>query len=265
VIRSLNDRPKTADLLSIMSEVMSQVEDSQSVWRALVAASKKKQGGLYTRYVNRNAAIPLTWTLWKLGLSPNAVSIISFAMTHAALAVLIILGPTLPAAIAAYLLLVFGYMLDSCDGQLARVSGRTSRLGEWLDHSLDVVKLLTVNLTLSYVMITSALAAGESLTLPFIAAALNLLSQPAHFFITNMKVMLFGKEKAATPKAETGGGRAMSAAIRHAADYGVFLLLILLLPWQDLFTWAYFGYGVFALVLLVGHFIQTSRRIARGL
>lgn len=245
---------------------MSQVTDSRTVWRELIASSKKKKGGLYTRYVNRNAAIPLTWLLWRVGLAPNTVSFISFTMTHAALVLLIALGPTLTVAIAAYLLLVLGYILDSCDGQLARVSGRTSRLGEWLDHTLDIIKLLTVNLTLAYLMIVSAIGADQSLTLPFIAAALNILSQPAHFFVINMKAALFEDSKPGTKGIAAVGDSDTSwigAMVRHAADYGFFLPIILLVPWQELFEPVYLAYGVFALMLLIAHFARTSLRIAR--
>ena len=56
----------------------------------------------------------------------------------------------------AYVLLVLGYMLDSCDGQLARVSGKTSKFGEWLDHSLDIVKILNFNMVLGYLLLSAA-------------------------------------------------------------------------------------------------------------
>ena len=103
---------------------MSELDATErDVWGELVAASKKSKGSLYTRYVNRNAAIPLTYTLWRLGVHPNVVSLISSHITHAGLVVLLVLDPSLPVAATAYVLLVLGYMLDSCDGQLARVSG----------------------------------------------------------------------------------------------------------------------------------------------
>ena len=44
------------------------------------------------------------------------------------------------------LLLVAGYLMDSVDGQLARLYGGGSKTGEWLDHTIDCVKTLTLHL-----------------------------------------------------------------------------------------------------------------------
>lgn len=237
-------------------------DSSQSVWQRLLHSSKKGRGGPYTRYVNRHAAIPMTWLLWKAGFSPNVVSIVSFCITHSAFAVIVVTGASIPAAVCAYLLLVFGYMLDSCDGQLARVTGNTSSLGNWLDHSLDIVKIININLVICYVMISAAVAEGGSLTLPFMAAALNILGQTAHFYVVGMKCLLFTAD---SNQAEQRSGRrnVIDGVVMFFADYGIFIMMILLLPWQELFVPVYLGYGVFALLLLIGHFAITSMRVAR--
>lgn len=241
---------------------MNQARHTQSVWKQLVASSKKSKTGIYTYYVNRNAAIPVTWLMWKIGLTPNAVSLISFTVTHVALALLIALGASAPVAIGAYLLLVLGYILDSSDGQLARVSGKISRLGEWIDHSFDIIKLLTINMTLGYVVIQAAVAADQSLTLPFLAVGLNLLSQPAHFFIVNMKIMLLGIQGPETDLRQMSPATVLALLIRHGADYGLFIMIVLLLPWQEVFVPVYLLYGCFYFVLLVAHFVRTSIRVA---
>ncbi len=237
-----------------------------STWRNFIAASKKKKGPLYTRFVNRNAAIPLTYLFWKLGLHPNAVSSISFLVTHTALLLLILWGSAITLVIAAivWFLLALGFVLDACDGQLARVSGRTSALGEWLDHSLDIAKVLNFNMALSFVMISSAIAADQPLTLPFIAAFLNLLSQPAHFFVINMKEKLLAAPGSETRSFGEGSRTGLiSNVIITGADYGLFILIVLLLPRQDLFVPAYLAYGLFYMFIFVAHFARTSRMIAR--
>jgi phosphatidylglycerophosphate synthase len=38
--------------------------------------------------------------------------------------------------------LVLGYALDAADGQLARLRGGGSSLGEWLDHMIDSAKVV---------------------------------------------------------------------------------------------------------------------------
>ena len=42
--------------------------------------------------------------------------------------------------------LVLGYAFDAADGQLARLRGGGSLLGEWLDHMIDSVKVAALHL-----------------------------------------------------------------------------------------------------------------------
>ena len=41
---------------------------------------------------------------------------------------------------------MFGYALDSADGQVARLTGGGSLLGEWLDHMIDSTKIAALHL-----------------------------------------------------------------------------------------------------------------------
>src|SRR5699024_8310762 len=53
------------------------------------------------------------------------------------------------AGVLAAVLLALGYALDSADGQLARLQQTSSLQGEWLDHTLDAVRMPTVHLSVS--------------------------------------------------------------------------------------------------------------------
>ena len=48
-------------------------------------------------------------------------------------------------AVPAALLLVFSYVVDCLDGQLARYTGQTSVIGDYLDKTLDVLKIGIIN------------------------------------------------------------------------------------------------------------------------
>jgi phosphatidylglycerophosphate synthase len=48
-------------------------------------------------------------------------------------------------SLATALLLAAGYVMDSVDGQLARLSGAGSVAGEWLDHTIDCFKTSLVH------------------------------------------------------------------------------------------------------------------------
>lgn len=229
----------------------------QDVWHSLIAASKKPSGSIYTRYVNRNAAIPLTYLFWRLDLHPNTISLISSVVTHTGLVILLALKASVPVVVSAYLLLVLGYMLDSCDGQLARVSGKTSKRGELLDHSLDMVKLLTFNMTLGYLLLMDAIAGTLAFNMVLTAIGLNLLCQPAHFFVISLKDAILGSPQQMNAVQRVRG---VGALLRNAADYGLFMMMILLLPWAQMFLYVYLAYGCFYMLLFVSHFVRTYHR-----
>ena len=52
------------------------------------------------------------------------------------------LRPSLPVGVLVAACWSLGYALDSADGQLARLRGGGSLLGEWLDHMIDSVKVV---------------------------------------------------------------------------------------------------------------------------
>lgn len=75
-------------------------------------------------------------------LTPNVITIGSFLLYTIA-AVLILVGGSW--RIAAAILLPVSYILDCLDGQLARYTGKTSAIGDYLDKTLDVLKIIIIN------------------------------------------------------------------------------------------------------------------------
>ncbi len=74
---------------------------------------------------------------------PNHVTILSFILY--AVGVGLAAATASPVYIAA-ILLPLSYILDCLDGQLARFTGRTSEVGDYLDKTLDVFKIFIINL-----------------------------------------------------------------------------------------------------------------------
>ena len=110
--------------------------------RAARSAGNRSDDGFYSTFVLRRLSKPLTGLAIRLGLSPNAVSLISLAIGLLA-AVLFSLG-SLPATVAAALLLQLSIVVDCVDGEVARRTRRFSTLGAWLDASTDRVKEFAV-------------------------------------------------------------------------------------------------------------------------
>jgi phosphatidylglycerophosphate synthase len=85
-----------------------------------------------TRAKVRGFMTPIAVGLGKLGLSPNALTVIGFLIACVAA-----VAAGLQAWIVAGLLVVFGGVFDLFDGALARATGRVSKLGAFMDSTFD--------------------------------------------------------------------------------------------------------------------------------
>lgn len=122
---------------------------SDEARRALASAQKAvTDTPAYLRWVNRPlggqaAVIAATW-----GWSPNGVTALSAFLGAAG--VTILAGfPTWWSGPVAAILLLLGYILDSADGQLARIQGRGGPAGEWLDHVVDGIRAPLVHIAVA--------------------------------------------------------------------------------------------------------------------
>jgi phosphatidylglycerophosphate synthase len=122
--------------------------------RALESAQKSGAGvPAYTRWVNRRLARYAAAVAHRLGLSPNAVTAISAVVSLAGLVVLLVTGASPLAGAVVATLLAIGYLLDSADGQVARLSGTSSKAGEWLDHVVDAIRTPAIHLAVLVAML----------------------------------------------------------------------------------------------------------------
>lgn len=110
--------------------------------RRLLEQAQKPGHGVpaYTRWVNRRGARHVAAVSYSLGVSPNSVTAASGAVSFIGIVLLVALPRTPGSGIAIAILLAVGYLLDSADGQLARLYGSSSKAGEWLDHVVDAFR-----------------------------------------------------------------------------------------------------------------------------
>jgi phosphatidylglycerophosphate synthase len=85
-----------------------------------------------TRARVRGAALPVAALAGKLGLSPNALTVIGFGI-----ACLAAWAAAAQLWLAAAALTIFGGSFDMLDGGLARLQNRITRFGAFLDSTLD--------------------------------------------------------------------------------------------------------------------------------
>jgi phosphatidylglycerophosphate synthase len=103
----------------------------------------------YGRYVNRPAGRLVAAFAHSFGLTPNGATAISATLSATGIALLAIAKPSLWAGLGVAVLLAAGYVMDSVDGQLARLRGGGSVRGEWLDHTIDSFKESSIHLAVA--------------------------------------------------------------------------------------------------------------------
>ncbi len=112
-------------------------------WRKYV----KPTDGFISRHINRRISFKITSFIVsrKIPITPNHVSIISFLISIGAGIFYILKNP-----IIGGILVQLSSIIDGVDGELARVLGKTSRFGGFLDAVLDRIADIIIIATYAY-------------------------------------------------------------------------------------------------------------------
>lgn len=208
---------------------------------ALRSAQKPQRGtAAYSRHVNRPVARRVAAAAHVIGLTPNGATALSAASSATGLLLLATLRPTPTLGLAIALLLAAGYVMDSVDGQLARLRGGGSLSGEMLDHTVDCVKTVSLHLA----VLVSAFRFPPIDERPWLLVPLGFLIVDIVSFFGLVTMPLLRKLYGAG----TVGTIAPSALppehplrrwVLLPTDYGVFCWMFILLGWPLLFAGAY--------------------------
>ena len=112
--------------------------DSVPAERIAQLQANRVDDGFYSTFVVRRLSKPLTRLALRLGWTPNAVTVLSFAIGLGAAASFAV-GSRWALVLGA-VLLQLSLIVDCVDGEVARATRRFSALGAWLDASTDRVK-----------------------------------------------------------------------------------------------------------------------------
>lgn len=213
----------------------------QSSYRAAVArlASAQKSGAgqpAYLRWVNRPLGRRAAAAAFVLGLSPNAVTLLSGLCSLAALLLIALLPPTMGVALGATALLLAGYALDSADGQLARLTGTGSLAGEWLDHVVDAARLPLFHLAIAIHFFRW----GDSFWL--VGAALGYMLLSSVWFFAQTLAEKLGERGPDAPDAPV-----WMSFVKAPYDVGTVNLIVLALPFPSVFAALYLALFAFTL------------------
>ncbi len=130
--------------------------------------------------VHRPCSRRVTWLALRLGLHANTVSLAGLLLGLAAAVSLA--WPTMGAALLGAILYFASVVLDHSDGEVARLSFTQSRLGEWLDVSIDTIVHAACALALGIAAQQAAewgLWAGIGAAAGFVASAFAAKTAPA--------------------------------------------------------------------------------------
>lgn len=197
-------------------------ETYRSVVARLASAQKgaARSAPAYSRFINRRIGRLLAAFAYRAGLSPNQVTGVSAAHTFAGIGLLIALPPTWWLGVVVAILLLLGYAWDSADGQVARLTGMGSPSGEWLDHMVDALKVVTLPLAMLVGLYRFDAVATWWLLVPVVNAAAS-------------SVMFFGiilteqlrRAHGVTSRASTEGRMPwLRSVLALPTDYGVLCL-----------------------------------------
>ena len=171
--------------------------DARRAERLLLArAAAKPLDGVVSRRLNRPLSRRISALLLRLHVSPTSASVATFALGLVA-AALVAVGAVLPAALVIGGLFVqLASVVDGCDGEIARVTLRTSRFGALLDTLLD--RIVDVAL-----LAALAIAAGFRSTTWTVLAVAVFVSM----FVPYVKAAFESAAQAPLPSARAAFGR----------------------------------------------------------
>lgn len=229
----------------------------QTALGTLAAKQKSPRGiSFYSRWVNRPAGRRLAAMAYVLGMSPNQVSLASGAVTAGGIVVVATVAPTWIAGLAAWFMLTLGFMLDAADGQLARLQGRSSPAGEWLDHVLDAGKMVAV-----HAAVLVSWTRFFDLPLPMLLVPLVFQFAAVVTFTGGTLASLLK-----TPVAERLPLRRPSkirSFLLLAVDYGIFCLVFLAFGSPTVFVFIYTALAVLCVAWLAASSFKWFRELSK--
>ncbi|MDM7830684.1 CDP-alcohol phosphatidyltransferase family protein [Cellulomonas edaphi] len=234
-------------------------ETYREVVRRLGSAQKPaaRSAPAYSRFVNRRLGRYLAAWAYRAGLTPNAVTGLSALATFTGIALLAVLAPGPLLGVLVTLCLVLGYALDSADGQVARLTGRGSAAGEWLDHVVDATKIACLPLALLVGLYRAGTVETAWLVVPLVHAVAGSVLFFAMILTEQMR-----RARGTASVADTGGRLPwLRSLLAVPTDYGVLCLSFLLLVVPAWFFVAYTAIVIFTVLFVAAACVKWFREL----
>lgn len=218
--------------------------------RRIYRESQKPADSYFNLYLARPLAAVVVALLARTRTTPNQVSFLSIAVFQLAMVGLVLL-PGWVGLLVGVGLVELSYVFDCADGQLARLTKRSSPVGALLDFLMDELKayLLVAGIALRWFLQTDAGAYPLLLglgTLVIIGSALSLtkfVRTPEYAEATGTKQLKHGEASGASHQ-RSGPLWPVQLLARLISQYPTTLPLFAVADRLDLFLYAYAGVHV---------------------
>jgi phosphatidylglycerophosphate synthase len=216
---------------------------------ALASSQKPSRGtAAYGRYVNRPAGRCVAAAAHHIGMTPNGATVISALLSGAGIVLLALGEPSLLMGVGVAVLLAAGYVMDSVDGQLARLRGGGSVSGEWLDHTIDCFKTASLHLAVLICWYRNPpIDSDAALLVPLLYEVVQVVT---YFGFIVMPYLRLKAPAPTTPVAAPSAEHPLRTWLILPTDYGFLCWTFVLLAWPVVFFWAYAALAVLNAALL---------------
>lgn len=222
---------------------------------AELSSRQKRRGGIsyYAAWVNRPAGRAFAAAGSVVGMSPNQMTLLSALVSAVGIVLVAAAVPSIPLGFAVWLLLALGFMLDSADGQLARLTGRGSLSGEWLDHTVDAAKVVAIHSAVLISFYRQGELGDAALLVPLVYQFVAVVLFAGGILA---ELLLRGQGAEEAPRST------LRSLALLGADYGIFCLIFVLLGWPTLFFAVYAAFAALNAALLALLLVRWFRRLS---
>lgn len=228
-------------------------------YRSLAEAQKGRARGApaYSLYVNRPLGRLLASVAHAAGLTPNQVTLVSAVFTFTGIVLLMVVPPSILLGVIVWLLLAIGYAWDSADGQVARLRGGGSLVGEWLDHIVDSAKLVSLHIAVAI----GAYRFFERLEVEWLLVPLVFTVVATVTFFGMILNDLLRARIGAPQAAQSGGSSPLRAILGIPTDYGTWCFMFVLWGWASGFMVVYTLLALAAVLYLAAALFVWFRKM----
>lgn len=183
---------------------------------------------------------------------------ISAVFTFTGIVLLATVPPSVGLGIAVWLLLAVGYAWDSADGQVARLRGGGSLVGEWLDHIFDAGKLVSLHIAV-------AIGAYRFFDLDplWLLVPLGFAIVASVTFFGMILNDLLRARRGVPQAAEAGGSSTVRSLLGLPTDYGTWCFSFVLWGWPLGFAVVYTLLAIAAAFYLIAALVVWYRKMAQ--